>query len=116
MIIKPSEAAKCLPAGITLETVVSAENLGFDEVTQTRKVRIVYVKETLKKIGGKCFGGKLKDQAGKEIKFYYLKGCWGNPPFDYQEILADQAKELSELRKKFTVVELTCNPTADMIM
>ena len=115
-MIKPVDAAKCLPAGITLETVVSAKNLGFDEVTQTRRVRIVYVKETLTKIGGKCFGGKLKDQAGKEIKFYYLQGCWGNPPFDYQEILANQAKELSDLRKKFTVVGLTCNPSAEMIM
>ncbi len=115
-MIKPDNIAKCLPAGITLETVVSAKKMGFDNVTQTQKVSIIYVKETLTKIGGKCVAGKLNDSAGKEIKFYHLQGCWGNPPFDYQEILADQAKELSELRKKFTVIELTCNPTADMIM
>ncbi len=115
MVIKSDDVAKCLPAGITLETVVSAKKMGFDNVTQTRQVSIVSVKETLTKIGGKCVAGKLIDQAGKEIRFYRLVGCWGNPPFDYQEILANQAKELSDLRKKFTVVELTCNPGAEMI-
>ncbi len=49
MVIKSDDVAKCLPAGITLETVVSAKKMGFDNVTQTRQVSIVSVKETLTK-------------------------------------------------------------------
>ena len=99
----------CLPEGITAETVVSAENFRFDKVKQTYRIDSVNVKETLNRLGGKCVVGNLTAASGKAIKFYRLQGCWGNPPFDYQEILSNQAKELADLRKKFTVVELTCN-------
>ena len=101
----------CLPEGITSETVVSAENFGFDKIKQTFRVDSVNVKETLNRLGGRCAAGGLKDAGGKEIKFYRLQGCWGNPPSNYQEILSNQAKELADLRKRFTVVELTCNPS-----
>jgi len=101
----------CLPKGITSETVVSAENLGFDKVKQTFRVASVNVKETLNRLGGRCAAGDLTDAGEKGIKFYRLQGCWGNPPFDYQEILNNQAKELTDLRKRFIVVELTCNPS-----
>jgi hypothetical protein len=107
--------SKCLPSGITLETVVSTKDLGFDKATMTRKVATIDVKETLSKLGGKCVSGKLVDKGGKEIKFYNLQGCWGNPPADYLEILETQTKEIADLKKKFTVVELTCNPSGGMI-
>ena len=101
----------CLPEGITSETVVSTKNLGFDKIEQTSRIASVNVKETLTRIGGRCAAGNLTEASGKKIKFYRLQGCWGNPPFDYQEILSRQAKELADLRKSFTVVELTCNPS-----
>ena len=34
---------------------------------------------------------------------YKLKGCWGNPPRNYQEILERQEAELAILRKRYTV-------------
>jgi hypothetical protein len=114
-IIKPVDYSKCLPPGITPETVVSTKDSGFDTVTMTRKVATIDVKETLEKLGGRCVSEKLVDKAGKEIKFYNLQGCWGNPPADYLEILETQTKEIADLKKKFTVIELTCNPSGGMI-
>jgi hypothetical protein len=115
MVVKIIDVSECLPAGITLQTVVSTKDLGFDTVTMTRKVATINVKETLAKLGGRCVSGKLVDKAGKEIRFYNLQGCWGNPPADYLEILETQTKEIADLKKKFTVVELTCNPSGGMI-
>jgi hypothetical protein len=106
-----ADFSACLPEGITLETIVSAENFRFDKVKQTYRLDSVNVKEPLTRLGGSCAAGELTDAGGKKIKFYRLQGCWGNPPFDYQEILSNQAKELADLRKRFTVVELTCNPS-----
>jgi hypothetical protein len=108
--------SKCLPTGITLETVVSTKDLGFDTTTMTRKVATIKLEETLSKLGGKCISGKLVDKTGKEIKFYQLQGCWGNPPVNYLGILENQTKEIADLKKKFTVVELTCNPSGGMIV
>jgi hypothetical protein len=51
----------------------------------------------------------LFDAHGREIYFYRLSGCWGNPPADYQEILARQREELSKLRKRYHVIEMTCS-------
>ena len=106
-----ADFSTCLPEGITSETVVSAEYLGFDSVKKTFRIASVNVREKLTKLGGRCAAGNLTDASGKEIKFYRLQGCWGNPPVDYQEILSNQAKKLADLRKRFTVVELTCNPS-----
>ncbi len=115
MVVKTINFSECLPQGITLQTVVSTKDMVFDPATMTQKFATIDVKETLSKLDGKCVSGKLVDKAGKEIKFYNLQGCWGNPPADYLEILETQAKELAEMRKKFTVIELTCNPSGGMI-
>ena len=66
--------------------------------------------EKLIELKARCKSGRLVDAAGKQIYFYRLKGCWGNPPVDYQEILDQQGKELEKLRKRYTVIEMTCNP------
>jgi hypothetical protein len=115
MIVQILDVSKCLPKEISLETVVSTKDMGFDKVTKTQKMVQVKVLETLLELGGKCVSEKLVDKTGREIKFYNLQGCWGNPPADYLEILETQTKELAELKKKFTVVELTCNPSGGMI-
>ncbi len=81
-------------------------------------VGIRLVKETvihrLDKIGARCKSGKLVDPKGKEIRFYRLQGCWGNPPADYLEILEQQKTELTQLKKKFTVIEITCSQSGLM--
>ena len=112
----------CLPKGITMETVVSAmrvRHAGPPSKTiagQENNVRKITVRDKLIELKARCKRGKLVDAAGKEIVFYRLKGCWGNPPQDYLEILQRQSEELEKLRKKYTVIELTCNPSGQMIV
>ncbi|MFM9904110.1 MAG: hypothetical protein ACKVQJ_06000 [Pyrinomonadaceae bacterium] len=76
----------------------------------TLTTKTVTVKQTLAKMKAKCRHGKIVDRRGRQIRFYYLRGCWGNPPEDYQEILENQRKEIADLKKKFTVIEIPCNP------
>ena len=99
----------CLPSGVKTTDVVSADLVGMGK--EGPDVRKVTVKEKLTEMKARCRGGKLVDRAGKEIRFYRLKGCWGNPPADYLEILEKQRKDLEEMRKHYTVVEMTCNPS-----
>ncbi|MEO6334270.1 MAG: hypothetical protein ABIO91_04735 [Pyrinomonadaceae bacterium] len=99
----------CLSKDITPDTVA--------EVKQIRRVGgIRTVNETvgkrLAKMGARCKAGKLVDAKRKEIRFYKLQGCWGNPPADYLEILETEKNKLLDLRKRFTLIEITCNPSA----
>lgn len=95
----------CLPASIGLEEVVSTPKLKSTTVTASKRVT---VRETLSRLRARCKKGKLVDGAGREIRFYRLVGCWGNPPDNYQEQLARQNQELQRLKKKYTVVEIPC--------
>lgn len=72
--------------------------------------RKITVAQKLAALKASCKRGKLVDAAGKEIHFYRLEGCWGNPPEDYQEILRKQGEELARLRERYNVIEMTCNP------
>lgn len=102
---------ECLPPDVELETIVSATQI---ESAAGNKIVKETVKQRLDKINAGCRAGKLADGKGREIRFYRLQGCWGNPPQDYQEILNNQQKELEELKKKYTVIEITCNPSGGM--
>ena len=101
----------CLPEDIKLDTVVST-------IRKTPGLRGEVERETVKqrldKLNARCKAGKLVDAKNREIRFYQLQGCWGNPPADYQEIMSAQQKELQELKKKYTVIEITCNPSGEM--
>ena len=101
----------CLPQGIQATDVVSyrAAKPG------VQKDKAVTVEETLAKLKAHCKRGKLVDGSGKQIYFFRLAGCWGNPPEDYQEILDQQNRELIKLRKRYTVIEMTCNPSGELI-
>ena len=76
----------------------------------------VTVAEKLKDLKARCRKHKLFDGKGREIRFYQLIGCWGNPPEDYQQQLARQATELTKLRKRYRVIDLTCNPSGEQRM
>jgi hypothetical protein len=102
---KTDRFAPCVPIETTLEEVVSTTKSKAGTGAVTRNVT---VKETLKQLKARCRKGKLVDGAGREIRFYRLIGCWGNPPDDYQEQLARQNEELQRLKKKYTVVEIPC--------
>jgi hypothetical protein len=100
----PRQFRVCLPPGIESSDVVSAQL-----VKSKMTIKKITVEQRLIELDARCENGKLS-AAGKEIYFYRLKGCWGNPPADYQEILQRQNEELEKLRKRYTVVEMTCNP------
>jgi hypothetical protein len=98
----------CLPEGIKASDVVSAVRLrkdGSDKIEKTT------VEDKLRSLGARCENGKLVNSAGKEVCFYRLVGCWGNPPFNFRDILRRQNEELARLREHCTVIEMTCNPS-----
>lgn len=101
----------CLPSGIKLDTIVSITRKPSESGDQIERET---VKQRLDNLNSRCKAGKLVDGKNREIRFYELQGCWGNPPSNYEEILNNQRKELLELKKKYTVIELTCNPSGEM--
>jgi len=100
----------CLPEGIKPDTVVTSERV-MSKGSPT--IRTVTVGELLRKLRARCKKGKLVDRRNREIYFYRLIGCWGNPPADYQEILEKQRNELVRLKKTYTVIEIPCNQAGD---
>jgi hypothetical protein len=92
----------CIRKPVTLNDVVDhrQNNLG-----------VVTVKDKLIEIKARCRRGRLVDHTGRQIYFYSLTGCWGNPPADYLEILEHQRKEIAQLKIKYSVIEMTCNPS-----
>jgi len=91
--------ARCLPAGIKISDVVSPR---------------LTVEGRLIELQARCEHGRLVDVNGKEIRFYRLIGCWGNPPTDYRERLRQQRTELEGLKARYTVIEMTCSPERDI--
>ena len=102
---RPPAVKACLPKGIKPGDVVSTELMVSGGVHKK-----ITVAQKLAALRASCKRGKLVDAAGKEIRFYRLEGCWGNPPEGYQEILRKQSEELAKLRERYTVIEMTCNP------
>jgi len=79
----------CLPSDIKEDSIVSmVEKTSPKGDTFTR----VTVGQTLKKLKARCFRRKLIDGRKREIRFFQLQGCWGNPPEDYLTILDTQKK------------------------
>jgi hypothetical protein len=102
----PSKFDACLPEGIKATDIVSAQRIG-----PTGKIKTVSVEDTLVSVKARCRRGKLVDESGKEIYFFRMTGCWGNPPPDYVDILQRQNEQLEKLRKRYTVIQITCNQT-----
>ena len=98
----------CMQSGIQATDVVSAQT-----AKPGGKVVTVTVAQKLRELRARCRKGKLVDSKGTEIRFYQLVGCWGNPPDDYQEQLERQAEELAKLRKRYRVIEMTCNSSGE---
>lgn len=108
----PKSCCQCLPAGIKRADVVS--RLSFKPGVG-KAARVVTVGQKLDELKAHCKRGKLVDASGREIYFFQLAGCWGNPPENYQEVLDEQARKLAQLKKRYTVIEMTCNPSGEMI-
>lgn len=100
----PDHFRACLPARIKPTDTVSAQR-----VRSSGVVKRITVEDKLTELNARCKRGKLVDASGKEIYFFRMTGCWGNPPADYQEILQRQNDELEKLKKRYTVIQMTCN-------
>ena len=104
---EPSQSplAKCLPTDVKLNDVVEASiaGNGNDQHKVTVESKLNELKATCDR------DNKLIDGSGKQIVFYHLIGCWGNPPADYRELLEKKREEINKLKQQFTVIEMTCN-------
>ena len=96
----------CLPADVKADEVASTQTVA--SKSGGEEVKKITVKQKLIEAKARCKDGKLVDAAGKEIRFYRLAGCWGNPPADYQEILDGQRAQIEELKKQYRVIEIEC--------
>jgi hypothetical protein len=96
----------CMPEGIELNEVVSSPA---DTRSESKGEKLT-IRRALQQMKARCRRGKLVDGAGKEIYFFRLIGCWGNPPEDYEDQLKRQAEKLADLKKKYKVIEIACNP------
>ena len=101
------EEINCLPKNIRLDSVVSFKTSALAD--GKKHIEALTVKQALKTLKARCIRGELKDRSKKSIRFYQLHGCWGHPPPNYLEIMEKQRKELEELKKKYTVIEMTCS-------
>ena len=101
---------ECLPADVAADEVIAMEQFGQNQIKKE-----VTVTSKLSQIGARCRRKRLVDARGKQIHFYRLTGCWGNPPENYQEILDNQQRELARLRKRYRVVEISCNPSGVLL-
>ena len=103
----------CLPDGVKVTDVVSTrESRSADGHREYRKIT---VEQKLKELKARCSRGKLVDFLGTEIRFFKLAGCWGHPSPDDQEVLERQSLELTRLKKRYRVIEMTCNPSGEQI-
>ncbi len=98
---------KCLPADIKEDTVIGWDN----PVNSERAAKPITVRQALAKLKARCVCDKLVDGRGKEIRFFQLQGCWGQPPPNYLAIMENQRVEIDALKKKYLVIEMTCNPS-----
>jgi len=109
--ISQSSLAKCLPADIKLSDVVDATSTGYANGIPVGLHKVT-VEQTLNELKATCNSdNKLVDGNGKQIIFYHLTGCWGNPPYNYQDILQKQRDETDKLKQQYIVIEMTCNPS-----
>ena len=103
--------AGCLPADVKLDEIVDAHVVTSSSGDRPPGVDKVTVEQKLTELQASCRDSKLVDGSGREIRFYRLVGCWGNPPRHYQDILQRQREEIDKLKERYTVIEMTCNPS-----
>jgi hypothetical protein len=100
----PKPALNCLPSGINASTIASAIMMPNGKVKQTT------IQQTLQTLGASCKGKRLVDRQGREIRFFQQVGCTGAPP--PPELIKQweiERAKLVQLKKRYTVIELTCN-------
>ena len=95
----------CLPPTLKPTDIVSAERVG-----DPPEILKVTVEEKLIQLKARCMNGQLLVAAGREIRFYRIH-CFGAPTAYAIETMRREQDELEALRKKYTVIEMTCDPS-----
>lgn len=108
-----NDPGSCLPDGIKLTDIVSTRDVR--SPTGGREILKTTVEQKLKEIKARCRKKKLVDASRTEIRFYKLTGCWGIESPNDREVLDRQTRELAVLRKRYKVIEMTCNPSGEPI-
>ncbi len=98
-----------LPDGVNLNDEVRKEVK--NDKGEVVSFKIITVEAELKNLGAKYENEKLVDRNGKEIRFYTppVRGASQGYEEDKKQQERD-AKELSDLQKKYTVIILYVNP------
>jgi hypothetical protein len=100
--------SRCLPANVDLDAATEPSGPG-------QSMKKMNVSNRLLQLRAHCVRSTLRDGKGKQIRFYQLVGCWGNPPDDYQEVLRHQSDELRRLERKYTVIRISCSSDPRLI-
>lgn len=104
------EWQQCMPGNVKNTDVVSIER-----APDGRELKRITVEQRLRELRAHCRKGKLVSSAKKDIRFYRLVGCWGNPPADYSQILDRQRREVRELKRRYILIEIPCNQDGRLI-
>ena len=97
------QRGSCLPVGVKAADIVSAER-------PKGKLVTVNVEQKLKQVRARCVNGKLVDPGDREIRFYRIHSCFGAPTPYALETMRRERIELDSLRKRYTVIAMTCSP------
>ncbi len=95
---------KCLPNGIQGNSIVFAEIVN-------GKVKQTTVQQTLTRMSARCQGKQLVDGKGRKVAFFQITSCGGAAPTP--QMIKERQQEqtnLMNLKKRFQVIEMTCNP------
>lgn len=95
------EKFPCLSADTNLNEKVSAAVGGLKPTTLGKR---------LAELGARCSRKRLVDRRGREIRIF-RHSCWGNPPANYQEMLGEERRTLTTLKRKYIVIEIGCDPS-----
>ena len=89
---------------------LAAETDFREKVNAAGGLKAASLERRLTQLKARCVRKKLIDRKGREIRIF-RHSCWGNPPADYQEILGEERRTLTNLKRKYTVIEIGCDPS-----
>ena len=93
-----AKLAPCLPADIKLDVVAEYE-----------RPKEITIAEKLNKLNARCRRGRLVARNNQEIRFFKMM-CFGIPPPNYEELQEEQRRKLNDLRSRYIVVVIGCDP------
>jgi hypothetical protein len=90
----------------------AVDGYGVGRARRAGRLVIFTVAQRLRQLGASCRGDTLVDSSARPIRFYRLH-CFGAPTTYALETLRRERAELDSLRRRYTVVGMTCSPTGE---